>query len=83
MNSNNFLQFKLTSSTILALNMVVVEVLFLPTLQGVSELALAMKEKTSQLKTRRDEATNPMNPIAHESHEPLDQLGGSAVLDQT
>ena len=59
--------------------MVIVAILSLSILQGVYQLAIAVKKKKKK---------NPQNlkgpnkePII--SHESLEQVGGSAVLDQT
>lgn len=57
--------------------MVIVAILSLPTLQGVYQLAIAVekKKKPQNLKGPNKE------PII--SHESLEQVGGSVVLDQT
>lgn len=60
-----------------AFNMVIVAILSLPTLQGVYQLVIALKKK----KIHQNLKGPNKKPII--SHESLEQVGGSAVLDQT
>lgn len=56
--------------------MVIVAILSLPTLQGVYQLVIALKKKICQ----HLKGPNQKPVISHES---LEQVSGSAVLDQT
>ena len=60
-----------------AFNMVIVAILSLPTLQGVYQLVIALKKK----KICQNLKGPNQKPII--SHESLEQVSGSAVLDQT
>lgn len=58
--------------------MVIVAILSLPTLQGVYQLAIAVRKKKKNPQNLKGPNKEPI--ISHES---LEQVGGSAVLDQT
>lgn len=58
--------------------MVIVAILSLPTLQGVYQLAIAVRKKKKKPQNLKGPNKEPI--ISHES---LEQVGGSAVLDQT